>query len=195
MKAQLDDVEAELTYLRVRECQPESVVEIGSLHGWSTTWILRALRDNGFGRLWTFDIVDGAWRHVPTDLAGGRWTFVPGDVRDTLNRVDIDYLFIDAAHTARFARWYLAEVMPRLRPGTPVSVHDVFHRARPLPFTEGSVALKWLASRGIMPFTAAKAAAPGTFELIMQARARLGLTEPVHHGSANPMIYFRVGGQ
>ncbi|ONI81672.1 methyltransferase [Actinosynnema sp. ALI-1.44] len=194
MRAQLDDIEAELTYLRLRESTPQTVVEVGSLHGWSTTWILRALRDNGFGRLSTFDIVGGARRDVPADLADDRWTFVQGDVRDTVGAVPdgIDYLFVDAAHTARFARWYLAELLPRLRPGTPVSVHDVFHRARPLPFSEGAVVLKWLADRGIDPFTAAKAAAADTYERIMRARIRLGITEPVHPGTANPMIFFRT---
>jgi hypothetical protein len=35
MKAQLDDIEAEITYLLLRHFQPARVVEIGSLHGWS----------------------------------------------------------------------------------------------------------------------------------------------------------------
>lgn len=194
MKAQLDDIEAELTYLRLREAAPRTVVEIGSLHGWSTTWILRALRDNGFGTLSTFDIVDGAVRNVPADLAGDRWTFVQGDVRTTMSAFpdDIDYLFVDAAHTARFARWYLAEVFPLLRPGTPVSVHDVYHHARPLPLSEGAVVMKWLADRATTSFTASRSAAPDTYERIVRARARLGITEPVHPGRANPMIFFNA---
>ena len=49
LKAQLDDLEAEITYLLLREARPETVVEIGTFHGWSTTWILQALRDNGTG--------------------------------------------------------------------------------------------------------------------------------------------------
>lgn len=42
MKTQLDDVEAEITYLLLRHVRPAKVVEIGSLHGWSTSWLLRA---------------------------------------------------------------------------------------------------------------------------------------------------------
>jgi predicted O-methyltransferase YrrM len=194
MRAQLDDIEAELTYLRLRECRPCSVVELGALDGWSTTWILKALRDNGSGHLHSFDLIDKAPRNVPASLADGRWTFVPGDARDTTHRLpaEIDYLFVDAAHTGRFARWYLAEVITRLRPGTPVSVHDVFHHARPLPGSEGAVVLKWLASRGITPFTVARPAAPDDHERIMQARTRLGLTDIVHPGRTNPMIFFRT---
>src|SRR5262245_33402954 len=104
----LDDIEAEVTYLALREVRPAAVVEIGAFHGWSTTWILRARRDNGTGHLHTFDLVDHALRGVPEALAEGRWTFVQGDVRQQLHRLPQrpGYLFVDAAHTAGFARWY-----------------------------------------------------------------------------------------
>jgi len=75
LKPKLDDIEAELTYLALRAVRPAEVVEIGSFHGWSTTWILRALRDNGSGHLHTFDLVDHATRTVPPALSGERWTF------------------------------------------------------------------------------------------------------------------------
>ncbi len=194
MRAQLDDIEAELTYLRLRELRPESVVELGALAGWSTTWLLRALRDNGSGHLYSFDLVDHARRHVPARLAENRWTFVHGDVRNTVSALpaEIDYLFVDAAHTARFARWYLDAVVAGLRPGTAVSVHDVFHHARPVPLSEGAVVLKWLGERRISPFTTARPAAPEDYERIMRLRVRLGLAEPVHPGRTNPMIFFRT---
>src|SRR5262245_54360322 len=89
MRPKLDDIEAELTYLLLRESRPSAVVEIGSFHGWSTTWILRALRDNGHGQLSTFDIVDHVRRTVPADLVDGRWTFVAGDVRANLRRIPL----------------------------------------------------------------------------------------------------------
>jgi hypothetical protein len=59
---QLDDVEAELTYLALRDHRPHTVMELGTFQGWSTTWILRALRDNGHGRLHSFDQVDAVLR-------------------------------------------------------------------------------------------------------------------------------------
>src|SRR5881628_1650732 len=69
MKAQLDDYEAELTYLLVREHRPAKVVEIGTFYGWSTMWLLNALKDNGTGHLYSFDITDNVVRSVPEDLA------------------------------------------------------------------------------------------------------------------------------
>lgn len=59
---QLSDVEAELTYLRIRALKPNRVFELSPFRGWSTFWLLSALRDNGKGTLHSFDIVDAATR-------------------------------------------------------------------------------------------------------------------------------------
>jgi predicted O-methyltransferase YrrM len=194
LRPKLDDIEAELTYLLVRHHRPRVVAEIGTFHGWSTTWLLRALRDNGAGELRSYDLVDHARRSVPAELADGRWTFHHGDVRQAgITPGLVDHLFIDAAHTAPFARWYTSEVFGQLRPGIPVSVHDVYHRRRAGRFSEGRVVLDWLAERGLEHFTASRAAAPDRYAEITEVRRDLGLTEPVHHGDHNPMIFFRTG--
>lgn len=194
MRSQLDDMEAEISYLLLREHRPEVVVEFGALHGWSTTWLLHALRDNGTGRLHSYDLIDNARRNVPDDLAEGRWRFVWGDVRANVHLLPgtIDYLFLDAAHSGRFARWYLAELFPRIGPGTPVSVHDVFHHARAVPFSEGAVLLRWLRARGIEHFTASAARAPQVHRQLTAVRRDLGLAEPVNPGRDNPMIFFNT---
>jgi predicted O-methyltransferase YrrM len=192
MTPQLDDLEAEITYLLLRDVRPAAVVEIGTLHGWSTSWILSALRDNGSGQLSSFDIVDNALRNVPRDLAEGRWTFVRGDVRQNLDQVPADtgYLFVDAAHSAKFARWYLAELFPRVPSGVPTSVHDVFHYRFPLPFHEGKVVLGWLAERGAPHFTPSRARARAVYDELTALREELGLA-PVRGPGDNPMIFFR----
>ncbi len=192
MTPQLDDLEAEITYLLLRATRPAAVVEIGTFHGWSTSWILNALRDNGTGHLYSFDIVDNALRNVPRDLAEGRWTFVRGDIRQNLDQVPADtgYLFVDAAHSARFARWYLAELFPRVRAGIPVSVHDVFHFRVPLPLHEGRVVVRWLDERRTPFFTPSRAKARPVFDELTALRDELGL-EPVRGPGDNPMIFFR----
>ncbi|WP_079158573.1 class I SAM-dependent methyltransferase [Streptomyces caniscabiei] len=194
MKAQLDDIEAEITYLLLREARPETVVEIGTFHGWSTTWILRALRDNGTGHLYSYDIVDHVVREVPETLSTGRWTFTQGDARENLEKIpeDADFLFIDAAHSASFARWYLQHLFPRLRPGIPVCVHDVFHGRRALPFTEGAVVLRWLAERENAYFTASRAHAPEIHDRLKDIKRSLALGHPVRESRDNPMIFFTL---
>lgn len=190
IRAQLDDIEAELTYLRLRALRPATVVEIGAFHGWSTTWLLSALRDNAFGRLWSYDVVDHVLKSVPGDLAGDRWTFTKGDVRTARLPAEIDYLFLDAAHSARFARWYIAQLFSRLNSGTPVSVHDVFHGRRPLPFSEGAVLVRWLAERNLAYFTPSARHSPETFAELLAVKRELGLDEPVRAGRDNPMVFF-----
>ena len=196
-RAQLDDLEAEISYLLIRHSRPAALVEIGCLHGWSTSWLLRSLRDNGDGTLYSFDRIDAARRRVPPDLSEGRWRFTEGDVREQIAELpdDIGHLFLDAAHSARFARWYLRTLLPRLAPGTVVSVHDVHHRARPLPGSEGAELLRWLRAADIPAFTVAAAKAPDVNSRLRGLRVELGLAEPVHSGTDDPMVFFTTPGR
>jgi predicted O-methyltransferase YrrM len=193
MTPQLDDLEAEITYLLLRATRPAVVMELGTFHGWSTSWILSALRDNGTGELHSFDRIDNVVRNVPAELADGRWTFVQGDIKDTLDRVPADtgYLFVDAAHSSRFARWYLEHLFPRVPAGIPVSVHDVYHFRTTLPLHEGKVVVRWLRERGVPFFTPSRAKARGVYETLTGLREELGLS-PVRGSGDNPMIFFRM---
>lgn len=193
MTPQLDDLEAEITYLLLRATRPEVVMELGTFHGWSTSWILSALRDNGAGRLHSFDRIDNVVRNVPEELADGRWTFVQGDIKETLDRVPADtgYLFVDAAHTSRFARWYLEHLFPRVPSGIPVSVHDVYHFRATLPLHEGKVVVRWLDERGVAFFTPSRAKARDVYDTLTGLRAQLGLS-PVRGPGDNPMIFFEM---
>ncbi|MBO4241417.1 class I SAM-dependent methyltransferase [Pseudonocardia alni] len=190
---QLDDVEAELTYLLLRHHRPSQVVEVGTFYGWSTTWILSALRDNGSGHLQSFDLVDHVCGTVPEELSAGRWTFHRGDLRETVEKVPADtgYLFVDADHGRRFARWYLEHLFGRIATGTPTSVHDVFHLPRARPFTEGSEVLRHLERSGTEWFTSSRAAAPRNLRALDAVRAELGITG-VRGTSRNPMIFFSM---
>jgi predicted O-methyltransferase YrrM len=193
MTPQLDDLEAEITYLLVRATRPAVVVELGAFHGWSTSWILSALRDNGSGQLHSFDRIDNVVRNVSEELTDGRWTFVRGDIKQTLDRVPADtgYLFVDAAHSGRFARWYLEHLFPRVPSGIPVSVHDVYHFRSTLPLHEGKVVVRWLEQRGTPFFTPSRAKALATYHALTALREELGLA-PVRGPGRNPMIFFTM---
>jgi hypothetical protein len=192
-RMQLDDLEAEITYLLLRAAKPATVMELGTFHGWSTSWILSALRDNGSGHLHSFDIIDNVVRNVPRELGDGRWTFVQGDIKETLDQVPADtgYLFVDAAHGGRFARWYLDNLFPRVPAGIPVSVHDVYHFRTTLPFHEGKVVVRWLDGHGVPFFTPSRAKARANFDALNVLRDELGLA-PVRGAGDNPMIYFTM---
>lgn len=196
MVPQLDDVEAEVTYLLLRAARPDRVMELGTFHGWSTTWILRALRDNGHGHLHSFDRVEHVRATVPAALAEGRWTFVCGDVRERLADAprDLGYLFVDADHGARFGHWLTEHLFPLVPAGTPVSVHDVFHLPWPRPFTEGAVVTRWLRRSGTGWFTAARRREREVFAELVALRRELGITG-ARGTTTNPMLWFTMPGR
>jgi predicted O-methyltransferase YrrM len=178
MLPQLDDTEAEITYLLLRHYCPETVVEVSPCDGWSTCWILHALRDNGAGHLHSYDLHDRATRNVPTGLSA-HWELHKGDARAARFPDRIDYLFVDSDHSAEFAHWYIDTLISRLTPGTPVSVHDVFGGAEG---GEAEVILGWLDQHDI-PYLRADSAE------LKRLRKR---APAIHYGTANPMIYFQV---
>lgn len=194
MTPQLDDHEAEITYLLLREYRPEHVVEIGTFHGWSTTWILSALRDNEMGHLHSYDIVDNVVKNVPAELSEGRWTFNKGDIKTNLDKLPekTDYLFVDAAHGAAFGRWYLENLFPLMPGGTPVSVHDVYHFRFTLPFHEGRVVMRWLKEHNVDVFTPSAAKAPQVYRALNELKQEIGLGTPVRTSKDNPMIFFNL---
>lgn len=190
-RPKFDDIESELTYLFVRSVRPSVVLEIAPYYGWSTTWLLQALRDNGSGRLHSYDLVDYSRWTIPAELARDRWVLTEGDVRDYLDRLprDVGYLFLDAAHTAEFAKWYLSALFPRLAPGTLIGVHDIF-RGDLAPMPESPVLLEWLQRRGIPCLTAAPGAPGSVYDRIVALKRDLGLAEPIHDSVKNPMAFF-----
>jgi predicted O-methyltransferase YrrM len=189
----LDDLEAEITYLLIRDRDPRSVIEMSPNGGWSTTWILQALKDNGQGgQLWSYDLHDTSTKLVPNELARGAWHFVLGDVRQTIqNSPGFDYLFIDSDHTKEFAEWYVQTLLARARPGCVVSVHDVFHGAS--PSDEGLVVAAWLRDRGISYWSPAPATQPHVTRELIEERLRLGIRFDVRRRrTSNPMMFFEI---
>ncbi len=191
---QLDDIESEITYLLIRELKPKNIVEISPCGGWSSTWILNAIKDNGFGKLYSYDIVDDSTKVIPKELSKDRWVFTKGDIKKNLHKLpkEIDYVFMDAEHTDEFAKWYIEKLFPFFGQGTIISVHDVFHMADPnREYMEGEVVINWLKKKNINYFTASKAKEPKTYKRISSVRNRLNFGEDIIKTNANSMIFFR----
>lgn len=78
-------IEAAMLYVMIREDQPSHVMEIGTLCGSSTRWILDALKMNGKGKLSTFDLHDFSKEYMEqSHIDEGRWDFYHQDVFDSL---------------------------------------------------------------------------------------------------------------
>jgi predicted O-methyltransferase YrrM len=127
-------VDAEILYSMVRYHRPRRIIEVGS--GWSTLVTLKALQANAReGKIAKFT----ACEPYPSPLV----LAIAKSLRVNLHRLPVqsiplatfeeltkgDILFIDSSHVCKIGsdvQYELLEILPRLRPGVLVHVHDVF---------------------------------------------------------------------
>lgn len=125
------DREAEMLYIQVREWKPLRVFEMAPNRGYSTHFILSALKANGQGHLDSFDIHGAANRTVSDPELRAYWSFHKQDVMEYIlahpgMMTKYDFIFIDALHTLQFSRWYTKSLLShQVRCETPVIIHDI----------------------------------------------------------------------
>ena len=120
--------DAAVYYSLIRHLQPQRIVEIGG--GYSTQIADRALARNGTGKLtciepYPEDRLNGA--KLDIELITKRVEEIDIDLFSSLDANDI--LFIDSSHTVKFGSdvcFEFLEVLPRLKPGVWIHVHDIF---------------------------------------------------------------------
>jgi predicted O-methyltransferase YrrM len=121
------EVIGRMLYSTVRAIRPQTVVEFGTSHGFSTIHIAAALRDNGGGVVITSELDsrklrDAAWNFAAAGLTE-HIQVLPGEAGATLATVagPIDLVYLDA-----WAGSYLPvleKIEPALRPGALVYAH------------------------------------------------------------------------
>lgn len=194
MVPQLCDIEAEINYLLIRDVKPESVIEISPASGWSTSWILHALKDNRSGMLYSFDLVDDSWRTIPKGLANDRWILHIGDVRDMTEDLPqkIDYVFLDSDHSHDFARWYIDHLFPLLDANTWVSIHDILKRPTDPGWGEESpLVCQWLVDHKVKCATASRMLPDKGYDQILDLKKKLHMDNLIHSATFNSMIFFQ----
>lgn len=126
-----NNADALVQYGLLRHLKPKRVVEIGC--GWSSLLLARALQANGTAcevdqvephpNRAIFSVLPEAWRHHHTILQRA-----PFELFTELGAGDV--LFYDGSHCAKAASdvvWFFFEVLPRVRPGVIIHLHDVFY--------------------------------------------------------------------
>jgi hypothetical protein len=187
---QFDDLESEITYLRIREYKPRIIVEISPCRGWSTSWILKAIKDNKSGYLHSYDMIDYSKRNIPNEYFKF-WELHVGDVCKKIIP-NMDYLFIDSEHTLAFANWYIKNFLEKYS-NIPVSIHDVFHIEDPNGFSlEGGRIIKWLKEKNIEYITASPNKSIDNYNAIIDVRKEIGINDTIHHCNSNPCIFFNI---
>ena len=120
--------DAAVYYSLIRHLQPQRIVEIGG--GYSTQIADRAVARNGTGKLtciepYPEERLNGAKLNI--ELITRRVEEIDVDFFSSLESNDI--LFIDSSHTVKFGSdvcFEFLEVLPRLKPGVWIHVHDIF---------------------------------------------------------------------
>jgi predicted O-methyltransferase YrrM len=126
--------DAVIHYGLLRDAKPRRVVEVGC--GWSSLLMAEALARNEEEGAPPASVVQiepyprrELLRALPSDWALHQSILqrAPLEVFDELDEGDV--CFYDGSHVARVASdvvWFFFEVVPRLRPGVLIHVHDVF---------------------------------------------------------------------
>lgn len=118
-----------LLHAMVRARRPAKIVEIGA--GMSTLVFLSALAANGAGSLVSIDPHPGAFLAA---LGAADHDLVTGPVQEVPSSTftEADFVFVDSSHVSRTGgdvNTIYLDVLPTLRQGTTVHVHDMY-----LPF-------------------------------------------------------------
>ncbi len=123
-------------YLLVRLLKPNRVIETGVSAGVSSVYILRAIKDNGKGKLYSIDLPpdsmpsgeQSGWI-VPGELRTS-WDLRIGDVKQVLVPLleeigKIDFFVHDSKHTYEHMMWEYRCIWPYLRQSCLLLSHDV----------------------------------------------------------------------
>lgn len=124
-----DGVDALVYYSMIRYFKPKNIIEVGS--GWSSKIATSAALKNGFTKLSCIEPYPqefmkkgypGLTKLYPKDVQKLPFSFF-----NSLGRNDI--LFIDSSHTVKTGgdvNYLFLEILPRLREGVIVHIHDIF---------------------------------------------------------------------
>jgi hypothetical protein len=125
-------VDALVSYCVVRHFQPRLIIEVGS--GFSSLILGQAAAKNKNSALICID-------PFPSDFLRQGFPGLRSSIKEKIQDIDLEFfsqlgsgdvLFIDSSHTVKIGgdvNYLFLELLPRLRPGVIVHVHDIF-----LPF-------------------------------------------------------------
>lgn len=135
-------VDAEVLYSILRRFQPTNIIEVGS--GFSTRLMRRAIEEGKLStRITSID------PHPNTNVQPYADEYIKAPVEEVqIGRiVDLlsggDVLFIDSSHTIKTGGdvpYLFLEIMPRLKPGVLIHIHDIF---LPFDYPEQWVLNRW----------------------------------------------------
>ena len=157
--AAFSDFEGEVLYCLLRELKPGVFYEISPDCGYSTLYAAEALKRNGAGMHYAFELAstkggrsteEVVRENVGSALVPQQLRLILGDATETVgSHPDPDVILIDSCHDSWFAKWYWSELLPRV--ADVAIVQDVLFHDRAEPSGEAEWLLTEL-TRSKVPF-------------------------------------------
>jgi predicted O-methyltransferase YrrM len=131
-----DDFEGVVLYMIIRRTRPSLLLECSPGYGYSTLYMLAALKANGYGRLLSFEQsptrIEKALAAASAAGYGSLVKFIAGDARVEIPQTfksdelaSLDFAFIDSDHSYEFAMWYVERILRNLRDDAIIHIHDI----------------------------------------------------------------------
>lgn len=117
--------DSEMLYTLIRILKPKKIIEMSPDKGWTSEILIKASEDNNQKvNIYSFDIHNDS-KELDRNGKVSRKLIV-GKAQETLTAdfLDCDFMFIDSDHTYNFGLWYASEILPNLRKGTYIWIHD-----------------------------------------------------------------------
>jgi len=119
--------DSKLLYCVIRKFKPSYIIEFSPYKGWTSSILIDAVKkQNNFCEIYSFDLLSDSSIYDIESEKIKRKLFV-GDVKETIFNCEIekcDFMFIDSDHSYEFGLWYCTEVLPKLKSGTLMWIHD-----------------------------------------------------------------------
>ena len=124
-----DPYSSKILYSLVREFKPRTCVEFGTSFGGGTAVVLAALRKNRLPYWYIASELRDDIRQQTVANVYAKNLATPQfmtAIEENLDYVpeEIDFLYVDGDHDLANCQWYLENLLPRVKPGGLVVIHD-----------------------------------------------------------------------
>lgn len=115
----VSSAEGKLLFSLVQQHQPKTILEVGTGHGYSTAWMIMALREES--KLYTIDEVTR-----PQIAEDERIIRLRGTLNEKIGEIPthLDFVFLDSDHQIDRIAKDIELIQSRLQPGSVVVIHD-----------------------------------------------------------------------
>lgn len=133
---QYDWLSAVLLYCLIRFIRPIRIIEVSTSSGYSTLFSGQALKHNGAGHLYTFELsksaADAAKKNFKRFDLEKVVTLYQGDAREKMAQLreirkkgDVEILFLDSEHSVELAKDVITLMLEKTSPKSLLHVHDI----------------------------------------------------------------------